>query len=435
MMLAAVAIPGFGLVATVIDPSIDAAWSARVVLFLVCGSVAAMGRAQDAIARWTPTVGGIAAAVAMAYFATRLHTGNVTPTHLVAFQLLYLLPLMLMRTLLGMASYSSVTLILVGLAYRGLPDPEVPFLAAVSALLILGLGTSLATLARTRAEVALDNGRRQLEERVLERTEQLENEVQERRAAETNALRASRAKSRFLATMSHELRTPLNAIIGYSELVQDELVDLEQQELADDLDKVRGSARHLLRMVADVLDLSRIEAGELTLQLQDVDVAVRLTELVRLVESDRARSGAQLRVEVEEGLWAHTDPDRFAQIAINLVTNALKFTPNGEVLVVARHRKGHLDLKVQDTGIGISQDDLDRVFQSFVQVDGSSTRRRDGVGLGLALSKDLAQRLGGTLTAQSTLGEGSTFRLRLPDAYVATPAPSPTRATLPEHRQ
>ncbi len=435
MMLAALAIPAFGIVTIVINPRIDAAWPARALLFLLCGSVAAMGRGRDAIARWTPTVGGIAAALAMAYFATRLHTGNVTPTHLVGFQLLYLLPLMLMRTLLSMASYSLVTLILVALAYRGLLDPEVPFLATVSALLILGLGTSLATLARTRAEVALDLGRRQLEERVSERTEQLESEAQVRRAAETNAPRASRAKSRFLAMMSHELRTPLNAIIGYSELVQDELADLEQRELADDLEKVRGSARHLLRMVADVLDLSRIEAGELTLQPQDVDIAARLSELVRLVESDRVRSGAHLKVEVEEGLWVHIDSDRFAQITINLVTNALKFTPNGEVLVVARHRKGHLDLKVQDTGIGISQDDLERVFQSFVQVDGSTTRRRDGVGLGLALSKDLAQRLGGTLTAQSTLGEGSTFRLRLPGAYVATPTPSPTRASLRDHPQ
>jgi signal transduction histidine kinase len=435
MLVAALAFPAFGLVAITIDPDLDAAWPARLVLCVICSLVAAMGRGPDRFARWTPTVGGVAATAAMAYFAARMHDGNATPTHLVAFQLLFLLPLMLMRTAAGLVAYTLVTLALVTLAYRGLDDPEVPFLATISALLILGVGTSMTTLARARAEEALERGRRQLEVRVRERTEQLESEVQVRRAAETDALRASRAKSSFLATMSHELRTPLNAIIGYTELVQDDLGDLGQPELASDLDKVRDSASHLLRMVSDVLDLSRIEAGELTLSFSDVEVAGRLRDLERLVATERARSGAQLCFDVAPGLWIHTDPDRLAQIAINLITNALKFTPEGQVRVRAMRSGAEFVLEVEDTGVGIAPEDLERVFQTFVQVDGSTTRRQDGVGLGLALSKDLAQRLGGTLTARSTQGQGSTFTLRLPDVWQQTPEPTDLARPVPEADQ
>ncbi len=417
MLLACVAIPGFGVIAVLLNPNIDAAWPARAVLVAACLSVFAMGRGPYAVARWMPLVASGACVGAMSFFATRLHTGNVTPTHVVAFQLLYVLPLMVMRTPAGMALFTAITLGLVTIAYQGLEAPEVPFLASLSALIILGTGTAVATLARGRAEAALRESQRLLEQRVLERTEQLETEVQTRRAAETDAMRASRAKSRFLATMSHELRTPLNAITGYTELVQDELLDLGQPQLSEDLDRVKASAEHLLRMVADVLDLSRIEAGELTLDFQDVDAAARLAELERLVAGDIQRADAAFHMEVEPGLWVHTDPDRFAQIVINLVTNALKFTPEGHVTLRTRLEGTNLVLDVEDTGIGIAPDDLDRIFHTFVQVDGSSTRIKDGVGLGLALSKDLAQRLGGSLTARSQPGKGSTFTLRLPDAW------------------
>ena len=438
MLLAAISIPAFGLIAVTIDPQMDAAWTARAIIVAVCLTVFVMGRGPYAVARWMPLVASCACIGAMSFFAVRLHTGNVTPTHLVAFQLLYVLPLMLMRTPVGMAVFTAITLGMVAVAYRGLDAPEVPFLATLSALVILGAGTAFAALARGRAESALQESQRMLEQRVLERTEQLEAEVQTRRAAETDALRASRAKSRFLATMSHELRTPLNAITGYTELVQDELDDLDLPQLSSDLDRVRASADHLLRMVADVLDLSRIEAGELTLAFQEVDAAARLAELERLVAGDIQRAEAAFRMEVESGLWVHTDPDRFAQIVINLVTNALKFTPEGHVVLRARLEGTHLVLDVEDTGIGIAPDDLDRIFHSFVQVDGSSTRLKDGVGLGLALSKDLAQRLGGSLTARSHPGRGSTFTLRLPHAWnpgLGEAAPPPPSQGLLQGRQ
>ena len=424
MLLAAVAIPAFGVVVVALGAVENAAWPARFVISATCLSIVAMGRSRPPIARHVPAAAALATSAAMTYFAVRMHTGNVTPTHIVAFELIYVLPLMVMQTARAHLAYSALALGQVTLAYQGLEAPEVPFVASIMALLVLGVGTSMTSLARTRAEVELETNRLQLEERVDERTKQLEAEVRERRAAETDALRASRAKSAFLATMSHELRTPLNAIIGYTELVQDELSDLEQPQLADDLDKVRGSARHLLTMVSDVLDLSRIEAGELTLTHTDVDVADIMGQLERLIATERSRSGAELRIDVEPELWVHTDPDRLLQIVVNLVTNALKFTPEGTVAVQARRSGAHIELVVEDTGVGIAAEDLDRVFQTFVQVDGSTTRRRGGVGLGLALSKDLAQRLGGTLTARSTPGEGSIFTLRLPDAWISTPNPA-----------
>ncbi len=169
-----------------------------------------------------------------------------------------------------------------------------------------------------------------------------------RRAAETDALRASRAKSRFLATMSHELRTPLNAIIGYTELVQDEVAAIERDDLVDDLDRVRVSADHLLRMVSDVLDLSRIEAGELTIEPLDIDVGTHLLELQRLVDPTRRQSGSELHIEAEPGLFVHSDPSRLAQISINLVTNALKFTSEGTVWVRARRDGSSLVLEVEE---------------------------------------------------------------------------------------
>ena len=331
----------------------------------------------------------------------------------------------------ALLAYSGVTLVIVLAVYQGLPAPEVPLVSALASLGVLGFGTALASLARGRAEGALEHSRQQLEVRVQERTAQLQTEVATRRAAEADAIHASRVKSRFLATMSHELRTPLNAILGYTELVQEEADDIDRADMVDDLERVRTSARHLLRMVSDVLDVSRIEAGEMTIEPVDLDVGEHLQELRRLVEPERQRSGSELVMDLAPGLWVRTDPSRLAQISINLVTNALKFTHAGTVTVHARCDDGVLVLAVEDTGIGIGPDDLDRVFQSFVQVDGSSTRTRDGVGLGLSLSKDLAQRLGGTLTARSKLGEGSTFTLRLPGAWRADRDAAPTSATTP----
>ena len=429
--MAAVAIPAFGLLVHALDTAADPAWGARLGFAGLAVSVILMGRAPRSVARFMPFSAALMATSAMAFFGLRMHQGNVSTTHLTAFQLIYILPLIVMSRPVALLAYSGVTLVIVLAVYQGLPAPEVPLVSALASLGVLGFGTALASLARGRAEGALEHSRQQLEVRVQERTAQLQTEVATRRAAEADAIHASRVKSRFLATMSHELRTPLNAILGYTELVQEEANDIDRADMVDDLERVRTSARHLLRMVSDVLDVSRIEAGEMTIEPVDLDVGEHLQELRRLVEPERQRSGSELVMDLAPGLWVRTDPSRLAQISINLVTNALKFTHAGTVTVHARCDDGVLVLAVEDTGIGIGPDDLDRVFQSFVQVDGSSTRTRDGVGLGLSLSKDLAQRLGGTLTARSKLGEGSTFTLRLPGAWRADRDAAPTSATTP----
>jgi len=399
MGVGAVAIPLFGLVAAVTNASYDPAWAARLALAAVCVLVIVMGRAGPSLARWVPLMGALGATLAMGFFAVRMNVQGITATHLVAFQLLYVLPLMVMQKPSWHVVYSALAWGMAAAAYVGVASPGVPPVSAAACLVILGLGTSLLSLERGRAEAELWRARAELEERVVARTAELSEEVQQRRRAEADALRVSRAKSRFLATMSHELRTPLNAVIGYTELVREELDD--RPDLVVDLGRVLSSAGHLLRMVSDVLDLSRVEAGTLGFEWQTVDVSAHLQELVRSLAPVQAEHGNELRAVVSPGMSMTTDPTRVAQIVINLVTNALKFTEDGWVEVRAAIHDDALVVEVEDNGPGIAPDDLARVFTLFEQGDGSTTRRVDGLGLGLALSQELAERLGGRLDATS----------------------------------
>jgi PAS domain S-box-containing protein len=252
--------------------------------------------------------------------------------------------------------------------------------------------------------------------------------------ARREAEAANQAKSTFLANMSHELRTPLNAIMGFTRLVKRRSRDLLPEKQLDNLDKVLTSADHLLELINAILDLSKIEAGRIevlptTFNLEAV-VDVCLQTVRPLVNAEQI----QLVKEVEPDLPPLlTDQDKVRQILINLLSNAVKFTEEGTISVHALRRGDMLSLKVADTGIGIPDEALERIFEPFQQVDSGTTRRYGGTGLGLSISRHLAQLLGGDLTVESTVGVGSTFTVTIPMQYV-TAAPAPTitpRAELP----
>lgn len=225
---------------------------------------------------------------------------------------------------------------------------------------------------------------------------------------------ADRAKSSFLANMSHELRTPLNAIMGYTELVQEELEDAGRP--SDDLDRVRTASVHLLALIDQVLDLSKVEAGRLELVLEEVDLSSLVDELASTGRTLAAKRGNTFVLDAPVLEERHRlDRMRVRQIVLNLLSNAAKFTTEGTItLRVAAG--GDLRFTVEDTGVGMDAAVLERVFEPFVQADASTSRRFGGTGLGLALSRRLAELHGGALTATSEPGGGSVFTVQFPRA-------------------
>jgi len=229
---------------------------------------------------------------------------------------------------------------------------------------------------------------------------------QAREAAEA----ATQAKSEFLANMSHELRTPMNAIIGFTRLVMRRSQDVLAPRQYENLEKILISAEHLLTLINDILDLSKIEAGRMEIHATRftleplVDLCLRTVE--PLVKSERLRLVKDLEADLPS---LYTDQDKMKQILINLLSNAVKFTPAGTVTVTARHGAGKVTLAVTDTGIGIPEDALERIFEEFHQVGNSTAQQYGGTGLGLSISRHLARLLGGEITVQSTVGVGSTF--------------------------
>jgi PAS domain S-box-containing protein len=239
---------------------------------------------------------------------------------------------------------------------------------------------------------------------------------QARREAEA----ASRAKSTFLANMSHELRTPLNAIIGFTRLVKRRSQDLLPQKQIDNLDKVLVSADHLLELINSVLDLAKIEAGRVEVQPVTFDLAnlidVCLQTIQPLIKSDQLYLGKVIEPDLPP---LYTDRDKVRQILINLLSNAIKFTEEGTIAVSARQEGYKLVLAVADTGIGIPKEALERIFEAFRQVDGSTTRRYGGTGLGLSITRELARLLGGNVTVESEVDVGSVFTVTIPMDYMA----------------
>jgi|GEM_PF-3356919 len=237
-------------------------------------------------------------------------------------------------------------------------------------------------------------------------------ELERERLALEVAQESSRSKSAFLATMSHELRTPLNAIIGYSELMQETASEQGRGDDVSDHNRVLRASRHLLNMINEILDLSKIEAGRVELEPSGIEVRRLAGEALDAVRPLAAARGNQLRLELAEGIGAvRNDAFRLHQCLVNLLGNAAKFTHDGIITLRARRDGDLLMFEVEDTGVGIAPDKMDKLFQPFVQADASTTRVFGGTGLGLVICRRLAQLMGGDVTARSVLGEGATFTL------------------------
>jgi signal transduction histidine kinase/CHASE3 domain sensor protein len=238
------------------------------------------------------------------------------------------------------------------------------------------------------------------------------------REARAEAEAANRAKAAFLASMSHELRTPLQAALGFAQLIRSGLYGPVTDEQSEVLGRVERSQTHLARLIDDILDFARLEAGRVRIKLDAVPVSDVFAELTPIVEPQAASKRIVLAMEApSDGMKVTADKHRLQQILINLVGNAIKFTPEGgTVRVDVSGDDGHAVIRVRDTGVGIPADRLDSVFEPFVQVDAELTRTASGAGLGLAISRDLARMMGGDLTVTSTVGKGSTFAVSLPTA-------------------
>lgn len=243
---------------------------------------------------------------------------------------------------------------------------------------------------------------------------QLEAEVKRAEAEEAN-----RAKSEFLAVMTHELRTPLNAVIGYAEIIQEDLDAEGRKDLSDDAGRITGSARHLLGLIDQILNLSSVDAGNEGLALRDVDVRKLLEDGISAAQEEARASGNRISLRVSaDAEYAYSDGNKLAVAVAALVSNAVKFTSQGLIAVTAEIDRVDADdmlvVSVSDTGIGIAHENFATIFKPFSQIEQGSTRSKGGMGLGLSIAQRMAQTLGGELSVTSEVGSGSTFTLRTP---------------------
>jgi len=278
--------------------------------------------------------------------------------------------------------------------------------------------------------------RTQAEHELQDLNQQLAHSMQEAEAARTKAEEANTAKSLFLANMSHELRTPLNAIIGYSEMLEEEAEDQGETEMIPDLKKIRGAGKHLLGLINDILDLSKIEAGRMDLYLETISVNTLIADVVSLVQPLLEEKNNRLITDYPENLGSiHTDVTKVRQNLFNLLSNASKFTEQGTITLTVRREytssADRLAFTVQDTGIGMSAEQQAKLFQSFTQADSSTTRKYGGTGLGLSITRKFCEMMGGEIQVTSEPGVGSTFTFWIP-AQVTLP--SPVNVAAPEQK-
>src|SRR5207249_4588388 len=231
---------------------------------------------------------------------------------------------------------------------------------------------------------------------------------------------ANRAKSRFLGQMSHELRTPMNAIIGYGEMLSEEAGDVGQKGFMPDLQKINAAGRHLLGLINDILDLSKIEAGKMDLYLETFDVAALVEDVATTIQALVGKNSNTLEVHcAPDAGTMHADLTKVRQCLFNLLSNASKFTSQGTITLEAgRGKEDDRDcviFRVSDTGIGMTQEQIERVFESFTQADAAITSKYGGTGLGLTITKRFCEMMGGSVTAESEAGQRTTFTIRLPD--------------------
>ncbi|MCX7920021.1 MAG: response regulator [bacterium] len=276
----------------------------------------------------------------------------------------------------------------------------------------------------------LDRSQKALAKELEERKKILE----ELRIAKEAAEEANKAKSQFLAKMSHELRTPLNAIIGYSEMLQEEAQDIGQTDFIPDLKKINSAGKHLLALINDILDLSKIEAGKMELFLETFDVRNVIEDVITTSKPLIDKNSNTLSLQVSGDLGTmRADMTKFRQILFNLISNASKFTEKGNItLTVSRETFNYQDwisVTVADTGIGMTPEQLQKLFKEFSQADSSTTRKYGGTGLGLVISKRFCEMMGGTISVESEAGKGTKFTVRIPAEVAPTeskPKPTPT---------
>ncbi|HET8666397.1 MAG TPA: ATP-binding protein, partial [Terriglobales bacterium] len=296
--------------------------------------------------------------------------------------------------------------------YAAEPDAfdssEVELIVELGENLAHGIASLRARKERVAVMTELMHARVELEERVRQRTAEL---VKAKDAAES----ADRLKSAFLATMSHELRTPLNSIIGFTGIVLQGLAGPLNDEQKKQLGMVQNSSRHLLALINDVLDISKIEAGQLEVRCGPFQVPEAIRKAVSVVSPLAVKKGIALSTEIAPDIDIMVaDQRRTEQILLNLLGNAVKFTEEGEVRIRCERDHGWLAIAVRDTGVGIDPKYHQAIFEPFRQVDTGLARKHEGTGLGLSICKRLAERLGGRITLESTIGQGSTFTVRLP---------------------
>ncbi len=282
-------------------------------------------------------------------------------------------------------------------------DTEVGLLEDLGDTISFGMESLAARRERADAMCALERAHEELEERVQQRTQEL---LIAKEAAES----ADRIKSAFLATMSHELRTPLNSIIGFTGILVQGLAGDLNAEQKKQLGMVQSSAQHLLALINDVLDLSKIEAGQLTLAHDRFDLRELVSRALGTIRPMADRKGVHLETQVDPTVGDFLgDRRRVEQVLLNLLSNAVKFTESGEVSVHVTRMPGAIQVAVRDTGIGIPSVHRRSLFEPFFQIDSGIARRHEGSGLGLSICRRLVELMGGTIEVSSTPGEGSVF--------------------------